>query len=188
MPKLVEEFFQNPEIPMMTVRCSPWHIEDKILLIGDAAHGIWPSYGQGANAGFEDCEILIKCMEQYPNDMLASFIDFQDKRKANLNTIADLSEKHFNEIRYLVATPNFLLRKRIERKLNLLFPSEYFSLYSRVAFTTIQYKQAVELQSFYDRIIDELLKFQEINLDPDSNESEKLIYEIYKRHSTNKSV
>jgi len=184
MPKLIEEFFQNPEIPMMTIRCSPWYIEDKILLIGDAAHGIWPSYGQGANAGFEDCEILSKCMEQYPDNMLASFIEFQDKRKANLDTIADLSENHFNEIRHLVTDPNFLLRKKIERKMNLLFPSEYFSLYSRVAFTTIPYKQAVDLEPFYDRIIDELLKSQEIILDPYSDESEKLIYKTYKRYST----
>lgn len=185
MPNLVEEFFQNPEIPMMTVRCSPWYVEDKILLIGDAAHGIWPSYGQGANAGFEDCEILSECMKQHPDNMLASFIEFQDKRKTNLNTIADLSENHFNEIRHLVTDPNFLLRKRIERKMNLLFPSEYFSLYSRIAFTTIPYKQAVERELFYNKVIDELLTSQEIILDPDSNESEKLIYKAYEKHLNN---
>lgn len=188
MPKLVEEFFQNPEIPMMTVRCSPWYIEDKVLLIGDAAHGIWPSYGQGANAGFEDCEILSTCMEQYPDNMLASFAEFQGKRISNLNTIADLSENHFNEIRHLVAEPNFLLRKRIERKMNLLFPSEYFSLYSRIAFTTIPYKQAVDLEPSYTRIIDELLNSQEIILDPDSEESEKLIHKTYRRHLNNNKV
>lgn len=182
MPKLVEEFFQNPEIPMVTVRCSPWHIEDKILLIGDAAHGIWPSYGQGANAGFEDCEILCNCMEENPDNLLASFAKFQEKRLKNLNAIADLSENHFNEIRHLVTDSNFLLRKRIERKMNLLFPSEYFSLYSRIAFTTIPYKQAVELEQIYSRAIDELLNFQEIILDPDSHESEKLIYKTYRRY------
>ncbi len=185
MPKLVEEFFQNPEIPMMTVRCSPWYIEDKILLIGDAAHGIWPSYGQGANASFEDCEVLNNCMEQHPDNILASFIEFQEKRKTNVNTIADLSENHFNEIRHLVVDPNFLLRKKLERKMNLLFPSEYFSLYSRIAFTTIPYKQAVKLESFYSGVIDELLKYQKIILDPDSNASEKLIYKTYKKHLTN---
>ncbi|MSO13389.1 Kynurenine 3-monooxygenase [Rickettsiales endosymbiont of Trichoplax sp. H2] len=188
IPKLAEEFFQNPEIPMMTVRCSPWHIKDKVLLIGDSAHGVWPSYGQGANAGFEDCEILIKCMEQYPDNLLASFVEFQEKRKANLDTIADLSETHFNEIRHLVADPNFLLRKRIERKMNLLFPSEYFSLYSRIAFTIIPYKQAVKLESFYCKIIDELLESQEIISDPDSNESEKLIYKIYKKYLANNPI
>ncbi len=188
MPKLVEEFFQNPEIPMMTVRCSPWYIEDKILLIGDAAHAIWPSYGQGANAGFEDCEILIQCIEQHQDNILASFMEFQEKRKPNLDTIADLSENHFKEIRHLVADPNFLLRKRVERKMNLLFPSEYFSLYSRIAFTTIPYKQAVEQELFYSKMIEELLSSQEVRLDPDSQESEKLIYEIHKKHSNNKFI
>jgi kynurenine 3-monooxygenase len=188
MPKLAEEFFQNPAIPMMTVRCSPWYIEDKILLIGDAAHAIWPSYGQGANAGFEDCEILIQCLEQNQDNILASFTEFQEKRKPNLDTIADLSENHFNEIRHLVADPNFLLRKRVERKMNLLFPSEYFSLYSRIAFTTIPYKQAVEQELLYSKMIDELLQSQEILLDPDSDESEKLIHRTYEKYSANKSA
>lgn len=188
MPKLVEEFFQNPEIPMMTVRCSPWYIEDKILLIGDAAHAIWPSYGQGANAGFEDCEILIHCLEQHGDNILASFREFQEKRKPNLDTIADLSENHFNEIRHLVADSNFLLRKKIERKMNLLFPSEYFALYPRIAFTTIPYKQAVEQELFYSKMIDEILRSQEILLDSDSNESKKLIYEIYKKYSDTKLI
>ncbi len=182
LPNLVKEFFNNPEIPMMTVRCSPWHIEDKILLIGDAAHGIWPSYGQGANAGFEDCEVLCESMGENPGNLLASFVDFQEKRLDNVNVIADLSENHFNEIREHVADAKFLLRKKIERKLNLLFPSEYFSLYARVAFTKIPYKQALDVEPFYRNIVDELLEAKEIILDPDSTESEKLIYKIYQKH------
>lgn len=182
LPNLIEEFFKNPEIPMVTVRCSPWHIQDKVLLIGDAAHGIWPSYGQGANAGFEDCEVLCECMAKTPDDFLVSFAEFQERRIQNLNAIADLSENHFNEIRHHVADSKFLLRKKIERKMNQLFPSEYFSLYARVAFTKTPYKQAVDMESFYHGLIDELLKIPEIVLSPDSSESEKLIYKTYQKH------
>lgn len=186
MPNLIEEFFHNPKIPMITIRCSPWNVSDKILLIGDAAHGIWPSYGQGANAGFEDCEALDECMVRYPDNILAAFIEFQKKRKVNVETIADLSENHFNEIRHLVADPKFLLRKRIERKMNLLFPTEYFSLYSRIAFTTLPYNQAVKIESSYSQIINELIMLPEIVSDPDSVESEKLIYDIYERSISEK--
>src|SRR5207245_1893619 len=116
-------------------------------------HGIWPSYGQGANAGFEDCQILDEYMEEYPYDSFAAFAQFQEKRKADVDVIANLSENHFNEIRHLVADKNFQLIKKIERRINLLYPTEYFSTYSRIAFTTMPYRQAVSMESYYSQII-----------------------------------
>lgn len=178
IPHLKKEFFQNIEIPMLTIRCSHWNIKDKILLIGDAAHGIWPSYGQGVNAGFEDCITLVECLNLYPNDILTAFMEFQTRRKENADTIANLSENHANEIRNLVADPNFLLRKKLERKINLIFPTEYFSLYSRVAFTTLSYREALHIEPKYKQIIDELLAFSEIKIDLNSIESENIIHHV----------
>ena len=163
---------------MMTVRCSPWNFSDQLLLIGDAAHGIWPSYGQGANAGFEDCLILDECLMRYPDNRLKALKIFQEVRKSNVDVIADLSESHFKELRSLVMDQNFLLRKKIERKINLLFPSEYFSVYNRIAFTDMPYKEAVSLESYYSYIIDKLLTFPEVISNSDSKESEKIIYNI----------
>ncbi|MEJ7662168.1 MAG: FAD-dependent monooxygenase [Hymenobacter sp.] len=36
-----------------------------MLLLGDAAHAILPFYGQGMNAGFEDCTVLNHLLEQH---------------------------------------------------------------------------------------------------------------------------
>jgi kynurenine 3-monooxygenase len=58
MPTLVEDYFANPASNLPTVRCFPWSYEDKLVLLGDAAHGIVPFYGQGMNCGFEDCVVL----------------------------------------------------------------------------------------------------------------------------------
>ncbi|OLS26041.1 MAG: hypothetical protein HeimC2_16620, partial [Candidatus Heimdallarchaeota archaeon LC_2] len=58
MPTLIEDFFKNPNGLLGTIRCNPWYIEEKILLIGDASHAIVPFYGQGMNAAFEDCTVL----------------------------------------------------------------------------------------------------------------------------------
>jgi kynurenine 3-monooxygenase len=178
MPNLVEEYFHNPQIPMMTVRCSPWNVSDRILLIGDAAHGIWPSYGQGANAGFEDCSELDECLSLHPDNFNAAFVEFQKNRKENVDTIADLSENHFDEIRRLVADSNFLLKKKLERQINLLFPSEYFSTYSRVAFTTMPYRQAVSMESDYNQIMNKILSIPELVTQLGSDISNKLIYQV----------
>lgn len=175
MPKLVEEFFQNPEIPMLTVRCMPWHISDKILLVGDAAHGIWPSYGQGVNAAFEDCDSLEECFNLHPLNIESAFKEFQNRRKEHVDTIANLSENHTNEIRSLVVDPKFILKKKLERKINLLFPTKYLSLYSRIAFTTTPYKTALNIDQSLKQTIDELLTFPQITIDIDSADSEKLI-------------
>lgn len=35
---------------MVSVKCTPYHIGDKCVLMGDAAHAVVPFYGQGMNA------------------------------------------------------------------------------------------------------------------------------------------
>ena len=55
MPTLVEDYRANPVSSLCTVRSNPWHYQDKIVLLGDAAHAVVPFYGQGANASFGDC-------------------------------------------------------------------------------------------------------------------------------------
>lgn len=39
-----------PAQAMVSVKCSPYHIGDKCVLMGDAAHAVVPFYGQGMNA------------------------------------------------------------------------------------------------------------------------------------------
>ncbi len=45
---------------MVTIKCSPWHVDGKALLLGDAAHAIVPFFGQGMNCAFEDCTYLAR--------------------------------------------------------------------------------------------------------------------------------
>ncbi|ETO92076.1 FAD-dependent oxidoreductase [Legionella oakridgensis] len=178
IPNLEDAFFGKPEIPMVTVRCSSWHVDGKVALIGDAAHGIWPSYGQGMNAGFEDCDELVNCLLQHPNDTLQALTAYQKLRKINTDIIADLSENHFNELKHHVADSDFLIRKKIERYANLLFPSEYFCTYSRISFTTMPYSKAQALEYYDEQIINQILAHPEVRANPDSLKAKDKIYEI----------
>ena len=44
---LVSDFFSNRALPLVSVKCSPYHVADKAVILGDAAHAMVPFYGQG---------------------------------------------------------------------------------------------------------------------------------------------
>lgn len=47
---LKRDYFRLPAQAMVSVKCTPYHINDKCVLMGDAAHAVVPFYGQGMNA------------------------------------------------------------------------------------------------------------------------------------------
>eukprot|EP00058_Branchiostoma_floridae_P018928 XP_002604417.1 hypothetical protein BRAFLDRAFT_122303 [Branchiostoma floridae] len=46
---LKETYFRLPPLPLVSVKCSPYHVSDKAVIMGDAAHAMVPFYGQGMN-------------------------------------------------------------------------------------------------------------------------------------------
>lgn len=158
MPQLLEEFFQNPSSSLVTMRCYPW-VRNKTLLIGDAAHAIVPFYGQGMNAGFEDCRVLNQLLDQFADDWDQVLPSFQEIRKPNADAIAKLALHNFVEMRDLVNDADFILRKKIESKLHELFPEKWIPLYSMVTFhENIPYSVAYETGQKQKRIMEGVLK------------------------------
>jgi kynurenine 3-monooxygenase len=175
IPNLVEDFFSRTLNSMVTVRCNPWSFNDRVILIGDAAHAIYPSYGQGANAGFEDCATLDRCIEKYGQDWQAVFREYEKVRKPNTDAIADLCIEHFIEIRDLVGDPQFLLRKQIERKLNQLSPERYASLYSMITFTCLPYTEARRIDREQSVLVDKIMNIEGIEDKLDDPDIESLL-------------
>ncbi|HXO22333.1 MAG TPA: NAD(P)/FAD-dependent oxidoreductase [Thermoanaerobaculia bacterium] len=161
IPNLVGDFFGRPVSSMLTVRCFPW-VRGRVALLGDAAHAIVPSYGQGANAGFEDCAVLDGCLERHGGDWDAALADFERRRKPNADAIADLSLRHFREIRDEVREPRFLLRKAVERRLDELYPGRFTPLYSLVSFTGMSYVEALERAREQEVVVDRLLAVSDL--------------------------
>jgi kynurenine 3-monooxygenase len=139
------------------MKCYPW-IRNKILLIGDAAHAVVPFYGQGMNAGFEDCRILNSLLDTYTNNWDDVLPAFQKQRKPDADAIAQLALDNFVEMRDLVADADFLLRKKIEARLHALYPDKWIPLYSMVTFQdNIRYSEAYTISRSQAKIMNEVM-------------------------------
>lgn len=158
MPDLLDDFKVNPVSSLVTIKCFPW-IRNNTILIGDAAHAIVPFYGQGMNAGFEDCRILDQLLDEHSDAWHIVLPAFQEQRKKDCDAIADLAYLNFIEMRDLVADPEFLLRKKIEARLHELYPDEWIPLYSMVTFRDdIRYSDAYRAGKKQEKIMDEVMK------------------------------
>ncbi len=162
IPDLINDFKTNPTSSLVTVKCFPW-VRNNTFLIGDAAHGIVPFYGQGMNAGFEDCRILNELLIKH-NDLWEKVLpEFQSIRKPDTEAIAQLAFDNFVEMRDLVADADFLLRKKIEAKLHQLFPDRWIPLYAMVTFhDNIRYSDAYNTGLKQRKIMDEVMKRENI--------------------------
>jgi kynurenine 3-monooxygenase len=157
MPTLLEDFFSNPTSSLITTHIAPWHYEAKSALIGDAAHAIVPFYGQGMNAGFEDCTILARLMDKYGDDWTTILNEYDNSRKPNGDAVAQLALNNFIEMRDKVADPQFLERKKIEKELGKLYPDKFISVYEMVSFSHTPYKTALSCIHAQDELLGKIM-------------------------------
>ncbi len=173
MPTLLEDFRRNPTSSLVTTRCYPWHWQGRILLIGDAAHAIVPFYGQGMNAGFEDCTLLDQMYDAYEGDWSRILPAFSAQRKKDGDAILELAMRNFVEMRDLVADPKFLLRKKIAARLHERYP-EFLPVYSMVSFSNIPYHVALREDDLQNELFERILALPDIEQKWDSEEVEAI--------------
>lgn len=175
MPDVTENFFANPTGSMVTIKCSPWHVKGKVLLLGDAAHAIVPFFGQGINCGFEDCTCLLELIDRHGAGWGRVFSEFEEARKVNTDAIADLAVENFVEMRDRVADPRFLLRKKVELALEARYPQIFVPKYAMVTFHRIPYATALRRGQVQDRVLTELCESMDRVDDLDWNKADRLI-------------
>jgi kynurenine 3-monooxygenase len=175
MPALPDSFFANPTGAMVTVKCSPWHVEGRTLLLGDAAHAIVPFFGQGINCGFEDCTSVLDLLDWHGANWARVFEEFEQARKVNTDAIADLAVENFVEMRDRVADPRFLFRKKVELALEAKYPQLFVPKYAMVTFHRIPYATALKRGQIQDRMLTELCARLERIEDLDWSKAERLI-------------
>jgi len=176
MPDLADNCFANPTGSMVTIKCSPWHVDGRALLLGDAAHAIVPFFGQGINCGFEDCTCLLDLMDRHGAGWERVFRKFEEERKVNTDAIADLAVENFVEMRDRVADPRFLFRKKVELALQAKYPRLFVPKYSMVTFHRIPYATALKRGQVQDLMLTELCASIDRIEDLDWSKADRLVH------------
>ncbi|KAH7126880.1 kynurenine 3-monooxygenase [Dendryphion nanum] len=138
--QLRTQFAQNEHLPLISIKCTPYHFESTGVILGDAAHAMVPFYGQGMNAGLEDVRVLFEILDQYPQDRAEALREYTRQRTPDAQTINDLALRNYREMATDVKSPLYLVRKWIEETLDLYLPSAgWATQYSRVTFSNMRY-------------------------------------------------
>jgi kynurenine 3-monooxygenase len=153
MPTLVEDLLANPTGNLGTLKCWPWNVDGKALLLGDSAHALVPFYGQGMNCAFEDVRVLSGLIDALGTNWAKVYEEYGNLRKVNTDAIADMAEENFYEMRDATADPVFQRKRELETKLEQTYP-EYFSKYSMVTFREdLPYSVAKKQGNAQDRLL-----------------------------------
>jgi len=158
MPGVVEEFLSNPVGKLGTVFCDPWHVGSQALLMGDAAHAVVPFFGQGMNASFQDCSLLRKLINKHSGDWAVILSEFSRIHVKNGHSIAKMAIENYLEMRDHVNDPIYKKRRKLELKMERMFPDEFIPRYSMVSFHQTPYSEVYKRGEKQHKIIEAMLK------------------------------
>jgi len=151
--ELRESFFELPALPLINVKCSPYHYKNKVGLLGDAAHATVPFFGQGVNAGLEDVLVFEEIMMKN-NCIIDDVLPIYSKtRPKDGHALVDLSVQNYVEMRSSVTSPWFLFRKKVDNLLHFLVPSLLVPRYTMVSFTRTRYHEVIEKTEKQNKVI-----------------------------------
>jgi len=142
MPNYLQEW-SNPASQLVSILVRPWNYQDKIVLLGDAAHACVPFYGQGMNCAFEDALVFCEILEKNNHDLSATVPEFAAVREKDGEAISQLSMRNYQTMSDHSGSTLFRIRKRFEGALSWMLPNYWIPEYKMVAFTRIPYSEAI---------------------------------------------
>jgi len=150
------QFTHNPHLPLISIKCTPYHYSSSVVILGDAAHAMVPFYGQGMNAGLEDVRVLFDFLDLHgvydptistnpiarAQARARALEEYTMQRTPDASSINDLALRNYTEMRASVKSLVYRLRKWIEESVNKYLPSLGWSTqYSRVSFENERYSE-----------------------------------------------
>ena len=164
-------YFENPTGRLVTVYADNWYYKN-FYLIGDAAHAVVPFFGQGMNASFEDCTVLMDYVDSGDDNWLDIFSSYNKMRKSDADAIAQMAIENYIEMRDSVAQSDYKAKREIANSLSIEFPDRFIPRYNMVSFTSIPYSEVYKRGKIQQEIISQLME-NELDL----QKAEKLITE-----------
>jgi kynurenine 3-monooxygenase len=158
MPRLAEDYDNHPVGKLSTLYLDRWHIDDRAVLVGDAAHAIAPFHGQGMNCGFEDTVVLAELLADTHRDTAGAFAEFQRIRKPNADAIAAMTLENYVEMRDSVVDPHYIAKLELGARLSQRAPEHFMPRYRMVTFTRLPYAYAYERGRVQDAWLDQWLQ------------------------------
>ncbi|CAD7704667.1 unnamed protein product [Ostreobium quekettii] len=95
--------------------CSAFHAGDAVVLVGDAAHSVWPNAGQGCNSALESCRILAGLIAEHGGQLAKALPAFTAMRKPDTDAAAAMSRRAW-------LTPQHMLRVTLLNGLHRALP------------------------------------------------------------------
>ena len=166
-----QSYFENSTGRLATVYADNWYYKN-FYLIGDAAHAVVPFFGQGMNASFEDCTVLMDCVDSGDDNWLDIFSSYNKMRKSDADAIAQMAIENYIEMRDSVAQSDYKAKREIANSLSIEFPDRFIPRYNMVSFTSIPYSEVYKRGEIQQEIISQLME-NELDL----QKAEKLITE-----------
>ncbi|MFN6568939.1 NAD(P)/FAD-dependent oxidoreductase [Dendronalium sp. ChiSLP03b] len=135
-----EAFLNRPISRILTIRCNRYHQSDSVLLMGDAAHAVSSSIGQGCNAALEDVVVFDNLLNEYNDDLADALEQFTVRRQPDGYALVELGDYAFPSSTKLFV--EFILREFLAKTLHRLFP-KFFppSLIDLIFETTVPYSE-----------------------------------------------
>jgi kynurenine 3-monooxygenase len=138
-----EAFLARSPSKILTIRCNRYHHGDSVLIIGDAAHSVSPSIGQGCNAALEDVVILDELLDEYDDDWAKATAQFTLRRRANAHALVELGDYSFPSSTGLFI--EFVLREQLATTLHHLFPDRFVPSLSELVFeSSVPYSEILD--------------------------------------------
>ncbi|KAL8802035.1 MAG: hypothetical protein Q9223_006756 [Gallowayella weberi] len=164
---LHKQFIENPHLPLLSIKCTPYHYKSSVVILGDAAHAMVPFYGQGMNAGLEDVRVLFDFLDAHDvyNDSPKLATTLEERRAGALNAytsqrtpdaaaINDLALRNYQEMSAGVKSPIYRMRKWLEETVSVYIPGLGWSTqYSRVSFENQRYSEVEKATARQGRTI-----------------------------------
>ena len=139
-PAEASSFLQQDLAKIWTVKCDRYHYQSSALIIGDAAHAISPSIGQGCNSALEDVMVVDSLLNEFNDNWEKALPEYSQIRVADAHAVRELADHALPLSKLMFIF--FLMKLTIDRTLHRFFPQTFaLPFFDLIPHTTISYSE-----------------------------------------------